>query len=190
MTVKIGRVTSVFTDPQNGRDKRVRVTVKVSPSETHDRIVFSTNMKGLWMVPAVGDHVEVYEIGDGVFAARTPQNGPPFSMPDLGEGDFCLRLGENTEIKLSRQDDGTVDMDLKATGNINVTTGAGRETNVSSPKVNVTSEEVVVTAPSVKLGGDNGQSVARVGDSVESNDSLTGTETGTITSGSDSVQST
>lgn len=151
MVVDIGRVTSVFTGDDEGKDKRIRVSVKVSPSETYDRIAYSTNMKGLWMVPVVGDHVEVYEIGQGVFAARTPQNDPPFTMPDLKEGDFCLRLSDNTEIKLHRRDDDTVDLDLTATGNVNVQSGSEKEITVSSPKVSVASPLVNV------VGGSGGE---------------------------------
>ena len=114
---EVGRITSVFPDRD---DNRIYVSVKVSPSENYEEILFTTGSVGLWMVPTEGDIVEVYNVGRERYHARTPTNPTPFPMPDASEGDFCLRLNENTEIFFQRQDDDTFDLTVKADGDITI----------------------------------------------------------------------
>lgn len=163
--VELGRVTSVVPKPA---EKRVYVSVKTSPSETFEEILFATGMAGLWMMPSEGDIVEVYEIGKNTYHARTPHNPTPLSMPDMGEGDFCLRLNAGTELFFSQQDDGTFDLSITADGTVDV------------------------TAPEVNVGSDGGtpKPVAREGDPVSGSTSDGATFDGQIDSGSSDVNST
>lgn len=117
MTIDIGRVTSVEPSPD---EKRVYVSVKISPEEYHEDILFATGQAGLWVVPSEGDIVEVYEVGTEMYVARTPHNPTPFTMPEMGEGDFCLRLNENTELFFQKQDDDTFNIDLESDGEVRI----------------------------------------------------------------------
>jgi hypothetical protein len=86
-------------------------------------------------------------------------------MPEMSEGDFCLRLNDDTELKFSKQGDDTFNLSIKADG------------------------EITIDAPTVRLGGDTGTTVvARKGDSVEVPDPLSGTATGSITSGASNTE--
>jgi len=115
MTTDIGRVTSVVPAPE---EKRIYVSVKLSPDEYIEEIPFATGKTGLWMVPEEGDIVEVYEVGFESYVARTPHNPTPLTMPDLSQGDFCLKLNENTELTFSKQADDTFNITLAADGEI------------------------------------------------------------------------
>lgn len=160
--ITLGRVTSVFPDKTEGR---VYVSVKASPSEQYNEILFATGQTGLWMVPSVGDIVEVYEVGYESYVARTPHNPAPFDMPPLSEGDFCLKLNANTELTFQQQGDGTFDLTVETDGAVNV------------------------TAPEVTIGSKDGTSkaVAREGDPVTVDPD---TGDGSIDSGSSDVSST
>jgi hypothetical protein len=165
MTTEIGRVTSVVPAPE---EKRVYVSVKVSPSENYKEIPFVTDMTGLWMVPKEGDIVEIHEVGFETYVARSVHNPFPYTMPDLGEGDFCLRLNANTELTFSKQADDTFDLSIKTDGAVNV------------------------TAPEVTIGSDGGtpKPVAREGDAISGTSSDGATVTGQIDGGSSDVNST
>ena len=172
MTTELGRVTSVVPAPE---EKRVYVSVKVSPGEYYEEIPYATGMTGLWMVPKEGDMLEVHEVGYETYVARTPHNPFPFTMPDMGEGDFVLRLNEDTELTFQKQADDTFDLSIETDGDISVKA----------------TDAVTVEAPSVKLGGETGTKlVARKGDTVEVSDPVSGTLNGTITSGSNTTEST
>lgn len=170
MTTKLGRVTSVFIDPD---DNEVKVSVLTGPQQEARVIPFKTPAKGLWAVPDEGDIVEVYNVNREP-VARYPHNAPEYSIPaDLSQGDFCLKLNENTELRFSTQEDGTVSAALTADSDISIsTTGTA-----------------IVDADTVKLGGTTGTKVvARKGDTVETNDPLSGSNTGTITSGASNTE--
>lgn len=183
MTTEIGRVTSVVPEPA---EKRVYVSVKVSPSEYYEEIPFATGMTGLWMVPTEGDIVEVYEVGYETYLARTPHNPFPYTQPTLDEGDFCLRLNEDTELFFKKQGDNTFNLNIETDGDITVQTQNG-DVTAKAPN-----GEIDAFSPNVYLGteGGNFKAVARKGDSVQTSDPLTGTETGPIIEGSSDTNST
>jgi hypothetical protein len=165
MTTDIGRVTSVVPAPE---EKRIYVSVKLSPDEYIEEIPFATGKTGLWMVPEEGDIVEVYEVGFESYVARTPHNPTPLTMPDLSQGDFCLKLNEDTELTFSKQADDTYDLSIKTDGTVNV------------------------TAPEVNVGSENGspKPVAREGDPISGTGKDGASVTGQIDSGSTNVNST
>ncbi|WP_143421024.1 hypothetical protein [Halorubrum halodurans] len=154
----------MFIDPD---DNEVKVSVLTGPRQEARVIPFKTPAKGLWAVPNEGDVVEVYHVNREP-NARYPHNSPEFSIPaDLGEGDFCIKLNEGTELRFSTQEDGTVDLSVTADG------------------------DVSVTAPSVKIGDSNGdfKPVARLGDSISGTGYDGASVSGQIETGSSSVKS-
>mgnify|MGYP006280912587 CR=1 FL=1 len=164
MKTKLGRVTSVFVDAESND---IKVSVLTGPDQEARVIPFKTPAKGMWAVPSEGDIVEVYRVNREP-VARYPHNAPEFSIPDtLGEGDFCIKINENTELTFSIQEDDTVNVDIAADG------------------------EVLVSAPSVKIGDESGtfKPVARQGDSISGTGYNGASVSGQIDSGSSSVQS-
>jgi hypothetical protein len=125
--------------------------------------------------------VEVHEVGFETYVARTTHNPYPYTMPEMSEGDFCLRLNDDTELKFSKQGDDTFDLSIKTDGDVSIS-AAGSVTATAT-------EGVVVDSPTVKLGGDTGTKVvARKGDSVEVSDPLSGTLTGSVTDGASNTE--
>lgn len=122
-STKMGRVTSVFN-----RDDGDKITVNVvtGPNREPREARFSTLHTGFWTVPKEGDIVEVVKRQNET-VARFPLDPPEnFNIPpDLSEGDVCLKLNQDTKLRFSIQDDGTVDINLAADGDISVTSTAG-----------------------------------------------------------------
>ena len=173
MTTELGRVTSVVPAP---KDRRIYVSVKVSPEEYYEEIPFATGKTGLWMVPEEGDMVEVHEVGFETYVARTTHNPYPYTMPEMSEGDFCLRLNDDTELRFSKQGDDTFDLLIRTDGDVSVSaTGS-----------------VEVTAPTVTIGSDGGspKAVAREGDPISGTGKDGASVSGQIDSGSSDVSST
>jgi hypothetical protein len=112
-----GRVTSVFIDADQNE---VLVSVVTGPNREPSKMKFETPKTGVWFVPSEGDLVEVHSI-NGTRVARAPVNPSPDPIPtDLSEGDICFKLNANTELHFSVQDDGTVNVDVTADGDISV----------------------------------------------------------------------
>jgi hypothetical protein len=83
----------------------------------------------------------------------------------MKEGDMAIQLDEGTILSFKRNSSGDYDIKLSASG------------------------EIVVDSDKVQLGGNSGTKVvARKGDTVETNDPLTGTNTGNITSGASNTE--
>lgn len=99
-------------------ERSIYVDVGMSPRRSPSGIKFATPAKGIWAVPEVGDVVEVARV-DGGKVARFPHNSPAFSMPQsLSEGDFAVKVGENSYLHLDKQPDGTVDLRIDVDGDI------------------------------------------------------------------------
>jgi hypothetical protein len=162
---RFGRVSSVFL---NSDKNEVFVNVITNPNQEPRKLKFSTPQKGFWLVPNEGDIVEVHTIG-GTKVARYPSDPPTdFGLPtDLSEGDVCLKLNQDTELHFSIQNDGTVNVEITADG------------------------EVTVNAPSVKIGDKDGtfKPVARQGDPISGTGKDGASVTGQIDDGSSSVSS-
>jgi hypothetical protein len=214
-TTEIGRITSV-TQAQD--ERRIYVSVRISPEEYHEEIVFSSPTVGLWMMPSEGDIVEVYEISHETFAARTPHNPAMPTMPIMEEGDFALRLNQDTELFFSKQPDDTynlsietdgdisvtsdtdinltVEKDRDLTGNVNVTVEGTGDIVAEAQQGNVTAKApngtATVDAPTVNVGDSTGtyKAVARKGDAIVGSSSDGASVTGTIDEGSGNVNST
>jgi len=113
----IGSVTRVQIDDDIGD---VLVDVNISPTREYEEITFRTLMPGMWVVPSVGDVVEVSEFGDKGHVAHSPVNTPDNLMPSgLTQGDFVMRLDSGTEIRIT-ENAGNYDMTINASGNIHI----------------------------------------------------------------------
>jgi hypothetical protein len=88
-----------------------------------------------------------------------------YNVPDLAEGAMTFQFDGETEITVNKDNSGNYTVDISASG------------------------EVTVDSDTVKLGGKTGTKVvARKGDTVETNDPLTGTNTGQITGGASNTE--
>ena len=193
---KYGRVSSVFFDDEK-RD--IFVNVVTGPNREPREMKFSSPKAGIWYVPSEGDMVEVHNV-NGTRTARYPAGSPEdFSFPeDLTEGDVCFQLNQDTQLHFSVQEDGTVNVDLTADGEI----------SVDAPNVSVTGENSTVTAtgditvsapngtvdvlsPTVRIGDENGtfKPVARKGDPITGTGYNGASVSGQIEDGSSSVHS-
>lgn len=115
---RYGRVSSVlFNEGKND----IFVNVVIGPNREPRYMKFSSPAPGIWYVPSEGDMVEVHNI-NGTKTARFPANPPKeYGVPDnVGEGDVCFRLNENTQLHFSNQDDGTVDVELTTDGRLTI----------------------------------------------------------------------
>lgn len=121
MTTKLGRISSVFVDDDRNK---IFVSVITSPGVEHRQIPFVTEKPSFWIVPQEGDIVEVYEL-DREMAARFPQNDSTQQIPNLGEGDVCLKLDEDTEIRFQKNGEETYDVTLKASGELRLLDNTG-----------------------------------------------------------------
>jgi len=121
---KFGRVSSVFIGEASGR---VLVNVVTGPNREPLKMPFLTFQKGAYSVPEEGDVVQVSNVG-GERVAHTPVSAPTFEFPtDLSEGDFCFKFNEDTELHFSKQEDGTVNVELSCDGKVTVTGSDGFE---------------------------------------------------------------
>jgi hypothetical protein len=87
-------------------------------------------------------------------------------VPSVKEGEFVMQFDPETKIKFSKDGSGGFDLSLEASGS------------------------VTVSSDTIELGGESEtKMVARKGDSIQTTDPLTGTNSGTITSGSEITKS-
>lgn len=118
---KIGVISAVYVETD---EKRVYVDVIVGVGRQYEGVEFAMPLKGMWMVPSVGDKVEVYEVSgrqNGRVRARYPHNPPDHDMPaGLGEGDLVISLNAGTSLHFSKNPSGTYDLDIGADGNITI----------------------------------------------------------------------
>lgn len=115
MSTKLGRVSSVFVDEELNS---IFVNVVVGPGVERRRIPFVTPKASFWLVPEEGDIVEVYEV-DREWSARFPHHTPEQTIPEgFGEGDVCLKLDEDTEIRFQKNEQEEYDVTVRASGEL------------------------------------------------------------------------
>jgi hypothetical protein len=110
---EVGRIISVDTSADDGV---IYVDVSVSPNRTHDDIKFRTPGTNVWVVPEVGDVVEVADLGHNKKIAFAPHNSPGVSMPDMNEGDVAVRMNDATLFHIKERPDGKYDIVLHCDG--------------------------------------------------------------------------
>jgi hypothetical protein len=103
----------------NISDGRVFVDVTVSPTNSKTSVRFTTPARGMWVVPEVGDTVELTELKDGSEVAHSPRNTPSTPAPDaLTEGDVALQLNGDTTLHFNKQSDDTYDLTITCDGDL------------------------------------------------------------------------
>jgi hypothetical protein len=99
---EVGRITQVTVDRN---ERRVFVDVQVSPNRQPSGIPYRTPANSVWVVPEVGDTVEVNEVG-GERVAFSPYNSSPTTPPKgLDEGDVALQVSDETYVIIDKSDD-------------------------------------------------------------------------------------
>jgi hypothetical protein len=102
----------------NDEREGIFVDVGISPRRNRSGIRFAMPGGNMWSIPEPGDVVEISEV-DGVKVARFPHNSNEFSPPsNLSEGDFAVKVNENSYLHLQKQSDGTVNLRLDVDGDI------------------------------------------------------------------------
>lgn len=119
---KYGRITSVKL---NYKKRKVMVNAVIGPDQEPRKMEYITQGKNEWIVPNVGDVVEVYYI-DRQPVARAIRN--PYTKDDpnwdkevpfpkeMGEGDYSFQFNKGTGIRFKRNADDTYDMILACDG--------------------------------------------------------------------------
>jgi len=158
-----GRVVSVTQTP-NGM---VKCSVQLSHSGgAREDIPVGKPHSGVMWKPKPGWTVVVDYTDDGnPFVCDVLSVSSEYNVPDLAEGAMTFQFDGETEITVNKDNSGNYTVDISASG------------------------EVTVDSDTVKLGGKTGTKVvARKGDTVETNDPLTGTNTGQITGGASNTE--
>lgn len=114
---KIGLVTSVNIN-QELREVRLNVLIG-QRSESRDILAISPS-RSAFFVPEEGEYV-VLSFIDGRYVATAIDETPEHEIPDLSQGDVCITLDAETALHFSKQADGTVNIDLSASGDVSVT---------------------------------------------------------------------
>lgn len=113
---ELARIRKVDVDEN---EKKVFVDVIITPNRAPTGIPYRMPGKGVWVVPEVGDVVEIDKVGNSNWVAFAPKSPPSFSMPSsLSEGDVAIKVSENAYIHLDKNDDGTVDLEIDVDGDI------------------------------------------------------------------------
>jgi hypothetical protein len=120
---QLGFVTDSYADTEANR---VYVSVKTSPADEKQNILFEMPVKGMWYVPEDGDILEVNEVDDNVFVARAPHTPPTdYSMPELEQGEFCFHFDAESFLLATKDGSGNVNINVEASGTLNID-AAGR----------------------------------------------------------------
>ncbi|QSG06409.1 hypothetical protein HSR121_2077 [Halapricum desulfuricans] len=163
------------------------------------------------MVPEPGALVEVHELEDQAKVARGAHSEPDFSVPELLQNEFLIKINEDTQLFFQKvpneeETDWTYALDIQTGADLTITAGgdvdlsvAGSVSVESEDDVDVqTSGDVTVAADGdvdvlaskeIRLGGAGGKPVARYGDSIQVWDPISGTLRGKITDGSSKTTS-
>lgn len=135
--MKTGTITSVHKDTD--ADK-ISVTVQADIGQEYRRIPFVTSAPGIYYIPTVGEHVVVYDRGDGTRAAMHPKpaaQSPP-AVPDISSGEYGIVTDDGAFVLI--RNDGSIvidgkkitvgDSDQVVIDGSNVTVGNGGEVHV------------------------------------------------------------
>lgn len=113
---EVGKITRVQV---NSDTSTVLVDVSFSPGREDEDIPFRSPMAGMWLIPEVGDTVEVSRISKSQSIAHSPMQTPGFGLPDgAGEGDLVIKLNANSYLQFMKNGDGSYDLEIDADGDI------------------------------------------------------------------------
>lgn len=116
MKPRLGLVTSVKVN-EDAREVRAHVLIG-HRSESRDIPVVSPH-KNLLFVPENGDYLYVYYV-EGNYIGVAAASNPAHALPELEQGDICFTLDENTKLHFSKQNDGTVNVEVSASGSVTI----------------------------------------------------------------------
>lgn len=137
METQLGRVSSVFVDEELNE---VYVSVITGPGVERREIPFLTSKPSLWLIPQEGDIVEVAVV-DRERVARFPHNVAEPQIPEgLSEGDVCLKLDDETEIRFQTNGEG-YDVRLSASGDVAIDSAENITIGDPESAVNVAVQE-------------------------------------------------
>lgn len=112
---EIGQVTDVDVAVD---EDQVYVDVAVGPGREHSDMKFRQLSKSVWVVPEVGDLVEVSALGSGERVAHSVFNRRNTGLPSgLSEGDVAIKVTDGTVLKLDSE---TGDVTLTCDGDLNL----------------------------------------------------------------------
>lgn len=112
---EIGRVTAV--KPKSD-ENTVYLDVGMSPNRELSGIEFRQPAGGFWIVPAVGDIVEVVTVGNDEKIAVGKRNNADSAMPSgLAEGDIAIEVGDGTVLRFDSENG---DVTLTCSGDLNL----------------------------------------------------------------------
>lgn len=117
---EVGTITRVQFDTDGPPE--VKVDVRISPNIEHENIRYRSPGKGVWVVPEVGDIVEVSEAGSRGRVAHSARHQNTQTLPDnISEGDVVFELNGNTRLHFNKQGDGTYNVSLDCDGALQFT---------------------------------------------------------------------
>lgn len=111
---RIGLITSVNIDQES---REVRLNVLLSHNSESREVLFLSPHRNLMLVPDVGEYVLVQFI-EGEYKAHLIDDDPLHEIPSLSAGDVCITLDEETALHFSKQEDGTIDIKMSASGDL------------------------------------------------------------------------
>jgi hypothetical protein len=115
---ELGTVTRVSVEDDSDV---VRVDVSVTPTREHEQIPFRMPATGMWIIPEVGDKVEVTNVGDRDYVAHSPNLSPREPLPDdASGGDIIIRLNADTRLALRKQGDGSYNVAVECDGELSL----------------------------------------------------------------------
>lgn len=114
---KYGQITDVDIR-DNGE---IFVTVSISPSRESRNARFRKPAPNMWVVPQVGNVVEVNYHAGGQPIAQFPLGVPGnFSPDNLSEGEIAIKLSPNTTLRFRETSPGQYDVDLECDGTLSL----------------------------------------------------------------------
>lgn len=113
----LGKITRTTIDED---EDVVLVDVTVSPNQKYARIPFRTPGSGFWIVPEVGDIVELDEVDDRQVISHSPLFSGESLPSGLSEGDVSISLADGVELSLRKADDGTYNIEIHTDGELSL----------------------------------------------------------------------
>lgn len=114
---QVGKITRVQVNPNGGNE--ILVDARISPNIEHENIRYRSPSRSVWVVPEVGDIVEVTNINGSQLVAHSARHRSDQSLPaDLSEGDIAIKIADGIRFRFAKQDDGTYNVDLDCDGDL------------------------------------------------------------------------
>lgn len=142
--MKKGTITSVHKDAE---ENKVRVTVQADIGQEYRKIPFASPAPGFYYIPQVGEHVVIYDEGDGTRAAMHPKpaaKSPP-AVPDISEGEYGIVTDDGAFIVVKNDGSVVVDGDDVTIGNGGQVQADGSTVKLGAGGTNIIKDVVAET---------------------------------------------